>query len=370
MGKNIRAIKKRDESRGIAVQEAIDAYLQCAHVKKLSARTQEEYQDELGCFGQWCSEHSITQKNKTTIMIVELLDDPVMLHQVNDQLVHLYLEHLRATHKPSKKTNTEIAASTLAGVVRVIKTFLNWCLLDEQYSQHVQAIVVKRIEKPQVEEAIVEAFSAEQIEALFKACDKEESEHLQVRDRAILSVLLDSGLRATELCTLTIGNISLDSKDAYVRIHGKGNKWGEVGLGEKARRAVQKYIRMFREPTVEYEVQQENKNFSDRQLKQVVQQQLRQSLVFVNRYGKPLTKSGLYRIIERLSQWAGIDLELDCHPHVFRHTFAKLFMQNGGDIYQLSKLLRHSSVKVTELYLKSLRQSEARKGAKSVLDNL
>jgi integrase/recombinase XerD len=45
-------------------------------------------------------------------------------------------------------------------------------------------------------------------------------------------------------------------------------------------------------------------------------------------------------------------------------------MRNGGDIYTLSKLLRHSSVKVTEEYLKSLRQSEARKGAKSVLDNL
>jgi len=91
--------------------------------------------------------------------------------------------------------------------------------------------------------------------------------------------------------------------------------------------------------------------------------------VFVGRSGDPLTKNGLYQIIKRLGQWAHVK-GVRCSPHTFRHTFAALFIKNGGDIYKLSKLLRHSSIGVTEQYLKSLQQSEVRKGTKSVLDSL
>jgi integrase/recombinase XerD len=91
----------------------------------------------------------------------------------------------------------------------------------------------------------------------------------------------------------------------------------------------------------------------------------------MNRYGRSLRPNGLYQIFDRLGQWAGISPdEVRCSPHTCRHTFAVNFIRQGGDIYTLSKLLRHSSIKVTEEYLKSLKQSEARRGAKSVLDNL
>lgn len=366
-GKNIRKIKKRDDDNdGFLVSEVISEYLSSPHVKKLSPRTQEEYRMELGIFSDWCQGIQIVnEKGKRR----SVSGDGLFLHQVDQYAVSLFLDHLQATHKPTKKSRSEISTYTLAGYVRVIKSFLNWCLLDPQYGQFVSSTVIARIENPKVVETIIETFSSEQIKALFSACDKEESEHLQVRDRAILAVLLDCGLRATELITLTIGNVSLDTKDAYVRVLGKGNKWGEVGLGEQARKYVHKYIRVFRMPTIEYDVSQKQKNISDRQCKQIAIEVAQISLVFVNRYGAELTKSGLWRIITRLSERSHIE-GVRCSPHTFRHTFAKMFMQNGGDIYKLSKLLRHSSVSVTEQYLKSLQQSEARKGAKSVLDNL
>jgi integrase/recombinase XerD len=59
-----------------------------------------------------------------------------------------------------------------------------------------------------------------------------------------------------------------------------------------------------------------------------------------------------------------------CSPHTFRHTFAAMYMRNGGNIYTLSKLLRHSSVKTTETYLQSTRQYEARHHGQSVVDKL
>ena len=224
---------------------------------------------------------------------------------------------------------------------------LSWYTSDDQCSAHVQERIIKRIEKPKVTETIIETFSPEQIQALFKATDKEESEHLQLRDKAILAVLLNTGLRVTELITLTIGNVNLDAKDAYVRVLGKGNKWGEVGLGRLERCYVQKYIRIFREPTIEHEVSHQCKHFIDVHYKQKIAETMQSSLVFVNRYGESLTKAGLWRMIDRLGEWANIE-GMKCSQHVFRHTFSRLFIENGGDIYTLSKLLRHSSVSVTE----------------------
>jgi len=342
-------IRKRQEF-SISVSEAVNDYLESSRVKYLGVRTQEEYSQELGFFTRWCSTHEIVQLSPGKHREVVASSLGIMLHQIDQHAVRLFLDDLRATHTPCK--GKDLSSYTLAGYVRVIKSFLYWCLKDDQYAQYVSETIINRIEKPKIIETIIEVFTTEQIKALFKACDKEESEHLQLRDKAILAVLLDCGLRATELCTLTIGNVSLDAKDAYVRVLGKGNKWGEVGLGDQSLKYVRKYIRMFREPTIEYA--KENRN---------------QAFIFVNRYGDQLTKSGLWRIFDRLGQWAHID-GVRCSPHTMRHTFAHMFMKNGGDIYTLSKLLRHSSLSVTEQYLKSLQQSEARKGARSVLDSL
>ena len=278
--------------------------------------------------------------------------EEMRLSDINSRNIDNFLDHMVKTRKPCKAGKTEISTCTLASEVRIIKIFLNWCIQDEQYSQYVKPIVVSRIKKPKVTQEIIETFSPEQIDALFRACDKEESEHLQLRDRAILAVLLDCGLRATELCTLTMSHVSLNAKDAYVRVLGKGGKWGEIGLGDQSRKVLRKYIRMFREPTIEH-----------------MKEDISNARVFVGRSGDPLTKNGLYQIIKRLGQWAHVK-GVRCSPHTFRHTFAALFIKNGGDIYKLSKLLRHSSIGVTEQYLKSLQQSEVRKGTKSVLDSL
>jgi integrase/recombinase XerD len=308
----------------ISVQEAADDYL--SSIKRLKPTTQQEYTYKLGLFVSWCTEQGIT------------------LSDITARSIDSFLDHMKATHKPCKSGKTEISSRTLASEVRIIKIFLNWCLEDEQYSEYIKPIVVRRIKAVKITQEIIETFSPGQIDALFKACDREDSEHLQLRDRAILAVLLDCGLRATELCTLTLSNVILDAKDSYVRVYGKGGKWGEVGLGDQSRKVLRKYIRLFRG---------DEKN----------------ALVFVGRSGDPLTANGLRQIIKRLGDWAKIE-GVRCSPHTFRHTFSRMFMQNGGDIYKLSKLLRHSSVGVTEDYLKSLQQSEARKGAKSVLDNI
>lgn len=366
--KNIRAVKKRDEPPAVPVQEALADYLATTTFKRLRKATQSNYRHFLGVFAEWCSRHALVQNRDRSWEAIES-DAGIALHEINDQVVYCFLEHLKETHKPSRAEREELASWTLATYVKCIKAFLNWCLLDDEYCQQVQAITIQRIKKPKIQQEIIEIFSDEQIEALFEACKQEESEHLQIRDRAILSLLLDSGIREEELVRSSIGDVCLDAKDSYIKIEGKGGKYGEVGIGDQARRAISKYIRQFREPTVEYALKQLHQKLPARQQKQAEQQAIKNAPLFVSRYAQPLTPSGLYQIVKRLGRWAGIE-GVRCSPHTFRHTFAVRFWRKTKDIKTLSMLLRHTCVATTETYLRSILQSEARHGAPSVLDEL
>jgi integrase/recombinase XerD len=366
-------IKHRKEADNtVYVRDAVLDFLASADVKRLTPGTQTEYKKNLLEFAEWCGSYSLVQDRQNSIwsvVPVRAHRDPILLHKVNAQVVHLFLEHVGETHTPSRNGSEKLSDHTYTQYVKDIKRFLNWCLLDDMYSEHVLAITVQRIKKPKVEETIIEVFTEADIEALFDACHKEVSEHLEMRDTAIVSLLLDTGIRASELCGLTIGNTTLDVKDPHIKILGKGKHWGEVGFGEQTRRVMQKYLRQFREPTIEHKIAAQLRKLPARQAQQTKRQAMADERFFVNRSGNPLTRGGLQQIIERLCGWAEIEGVRGC-PHDFRHYFAKRFMEQGGNIYQLSKILRHSSVRVTEEYLKALRQSEARKGAMSILDNL
>ena len=178
-------------------------------------------------------------------------------------------------------------------------------------------------------------------------CLKECNGHLQQRDRAILAVLAETGIRASELCELTIGNTHLDPERLPLSVFTakgiNGEKSGlEKGPGANSARicACIVWTLCGTEP------------------------------VFVSRQRKQLLAGGLRHIVYRLGEWAYIT-GVRCSPHTFRHTFACNYLLQGGDIYVLSRLMGHTSVKITERYLKAIKATEARqtgKRIKSVLE--
>lgn len=309
------------------VREAADDYL--ASLKLLQPLTVTGYRQRLAIFCDWC----------------ESQQPPVELEQIRRVVVDSFVAFLSDTRTPHKVEKSQISTYTLQGYVAAILAFLHWCLDDEEYSQCVKAATIGRIKKPKLEQTVIEIFEKEQLDALYLACKQEYNGHLQVRDKAILSVLLDTGIRASELCDLTIGNLHTDAKDAYVRVHGKGDKWREVGLGEQSRRDVKTYLRLYRQGAP------------------------RADVVFINRYGCALTVNGLEQIIRRLGKWADVE-GVRCSPHTFRHTFACNYLLNGGDLYVLSRLMGHTSVQVTERYLRAIKAVQARHVSRSVLDDV
>jgi len=148
---------------------------------------------------------------------------------------------------------------------------------------------------------------------------------LGLRDRAILEILYACGLRASELCELP--RRALDLEQALVRVVGKGKKERQVPLGVPARTALTKYLREGR-PRLAKQEQTER--------------------VFLNARGGALSRVGLWKILKKHAQHAGLGDRLT--PHVLRHSFATHLLIGGADLRVVQELLGHSSVTTTQIY--------------------
>jgi integrase/recombinase XerD len=298
---------------------AVESYL---YVKDLTPASRRWYASKLDAFVQWCA----TQECRETSTITA-------------NTVRHFLVHLRDT--PSPRYGRLVSSHTTHGHARVIKSWLKWLSLEGE----LDGAMLARIEMPKRDHKVIKTFSDDDIKRLFAACKDESSPMLTARDQAILAVLLDTGIRANELCTLTLERTVLGLDDAYLLVDGKGRKQREVGLGVKSRQMVHRYIHRFRiaRPGV--------------------------TTTFTTRYGTPLHPEGLDRLLYRLRDRAGIE-SIRVSAHSFRHTYATRYLaQDGSDVYKLSRLLGHTSVVVTEGYARGFAQRDARRG-RSVFDGL
>ena len=145
-----------------------------------------------------------------------------------------------------------------------------------------------------------------------------------LRDRAILEILYGCGLRVSELCSLRISCVYAD--EGFVRIIGKGNKERLVPVGGMALAAYSAWLAARPEPGSD--------QYSD--------------YVFLNRFGKPLTRVSVFNMVKKQALAAGVNKEIS--PHTFRHSFATHLIENGADLRIVQEMLGHESILTTEIY--------------------
>jgi integrase/recombinase XerC len=227
------------------------------------------------------------------------------------------------------------SSTTVNGYFRAIRTFFNWLEREELIIEN----PFKNLKTPRPGNKVIRALTLSELERLFKLCSGKSP--LEVRNKAILSLFLDTGLRISELTNLLIDDVNMDDGSILVR-HGKGNKQRLVRVGSKAQKALWKYITLYR------------RSNSNR--------------LFINRSGDPLNLIGVKILVKRLGDKANVKV----HPHQLRHTFAISFLRAGGDVFSLQYLLGHSTLSMTQRYLQSLNANDAAKAHKkfSPLDNL
>lgn len=148
---------------------------------------------------------------------------------------------------------------------------------------------------------------------------------IALRDRALLELMYACGLRASEAIDLEITR--LDMTEGVLRVRGKGMKERVVPVGRVALRAVGDYLARGRPQLVGTRLQ---------------------SHLFVNFRGAPLTRQGLYKIVQRHAVSAGLGGKMS--PHTLRHTFATHLLAGGCDLRSLQEMLGHADVATTQLY--------------------
>ena len=236
-------------------------------------------------------------------------------------LVHLQTEVKADEHNPYKPARNEgLSAQTIQGYARTLKAFFSWATM-EGYLAHNPTQLLKI---PKAPKAIIETFSDDQVRRLLKVINQRSA--VGFRDYCIILVFLDTGIRLSDLVTLELRNVHLDQ--AYFKVLGKGAKERIVPIGAHVQKALWKYIHQYRPEPLHPNIQK----------------------VFLTRDGRALSASNIYDRVSGYGKKTGLE-GVRCSPHTFRHTFAKNFLLNGGDIFSLQKILGHSSLEVVRMYV-------------------
>jgi integrase/recombinase XerD len=213
-----------------------------------------------------------------------------------------------------------MSAYSQARILSGIKGFYKYLMFEEL----IEKDPTELLEGPKIGRKLPDTLNYEEIVKLLEAIDLSTPEG--GRNRAMLEVLYSSGLRVSEVVELKLNNIYFDV--GFLRVIGKGNKERLVPLGRDAMKYLKIYIDEIR---VHVPVK---KGF--------------ESHVFLNRFGKKISRVSIFTIIKSLAH--AIGLKKTISPHTFRHSFATHLIEGGADLRAVQEMLGHESITTTEIY--------------------
>lgn len=207
-----------------------------------------------------------------------------------------------------------------ARIISGVKTFYKYLLLEDLIKDNPAEL----LEAPKIKRKIPDVLNVEEIDMIINAVDL--SLPQGHRNKAILETLYSCGLRVSELCDLLISN--LFEEDGFIKVIGKGNKERIVPIGEQAIREINLYKDNFR-----------------RQLPNV---KGHEDYLFLNRFGKKISRISVFEIVKENVLRAGIHKVIS--PHTFRHSFATHLVEGGANLRAIQEMLGHESITTTEIY--------------------
>jgi integrase/recombinase XerD len=213
-----------------------------------------------------------------------------------------------------------LAPSSVCRHLASLSTYFRYLVFEGRLSDNVAKLVVA----PAVWDRLPTVLSPTAVDRLLVTPSVET--HLGRRDRAALETLYATGCRASEVVGLR--PIDLDMKRGLARCVGKGNKERQVPLGSRAIEALTTYLQR------------------DRPV--LVLRKPETTTVFVSKSGQPMSRIGLWQIVKRHAQAAG--LRANVSPHTLRHSFATHLLAGGADLRAVQEMLGHASIATTQIY--------------------
>lgn len=284
------------------LEDVLKEFIYDCELRNLSPRTMKGYRNNNARFFKFLKDElSITELGKLT-----------------RKHIQLYLQLLK---------EQRLSESYANGILKNIRSFLNYCL-EEEYVKENVAIKVKWVKEPKV---LIETFTDEDVIRMLKVFNF--SNYLNARNGTILATFLDTGIRSLELCSIK----NEDVRERDIRIMGKGNKERYVPITPFLKKYMIKYERL------------KESYFKDK---------LRvEDYYFLSRTGRQLTVEANLHIFIQIEEKAGIR-NIRCSPHTARHYYAQTQLKNGLDIYSLSRILGHEDISITKRYLQSIKDED------------
>jgi site-specific recombinase XerD len=215
----------------------------------------------------------------------------------------------------------EARPATVHAYFRILRAFANFCVAEGLLGE----TPLRNVKAPRVPNDQIQPLSPEEVQALIDAARRTRAPE---RDVAVILMLVDTGMRASELMGLRMTDV--DRGTGELTVTGKGNKKRTVYMGVACRRALWRYLEAERVEALPDEP------------------------VYVSvggtKSGEAFTNSGVHRIVAKAGKAAAIK-GVRCSPHTLRHTFAVNFLRGGGNLFELQQLMGHADLTILRRYV-------------------
>lgn len=219
-----------------------------------------------------------------------------------------YLSHLKAS---------KMDAKSIAHSITVIRNFHKYFMKTGVLTTD----VTTGIERPKIRKDLPVTLTVSEVDKLL---DIEFNTPFDYRNKVMLELLYGTGLRISELLSLTLNDIDLIN--CTVRCMGKGKKERILPINEYIIEYLKEYLK------VRSNLEKENKYKE----------------LFLNNHGKPITRQGFFKILKKMLLEKGLNTNVS--PHTLRHSFATHLLENGADLRLIQEMLGHSDISTTRIY--------------------
>jgi integrase/recombinase XerD len=277
------------------------------------------------------SKNTLPAYHRTFARLVAFLGD-VDIESVTSADVRRFLLHLKNKFNLSKRTVSDAWVP--------LSSLWTWAEIELD----IPHVIRGRVKRPPFTKQVIRPFDEQDIRKLLAVLPvnaKGSERPTATRDRAIVLTLVDSGIRAFELCALTVGDYTPQTGLLHIR-HGKGDKARIVVVGLRTQKA------LWRWGTRRGDIHNHAPLFPS------------------IRGGQHMRRESLTQLLAKLGKRAGVE---GVHPHRFRHTFAVNFLRNGGNALMLQELLGHTDLAMVRNYVRLAEQDFGAARKQSPADN-
>jgi site-specific recombinase XerD len=297
----------------MTIRDAIQKFLESRELDNCSDKSIRTYRERLGYFVVW----------------LELTQGIVNLEGL--QLDHLrgWMTHLKKT--PSERTKQPLSDRSIHSYGKALLVFCHWIEQEEMIEKPISA----RFKLPKVEKKFIPTFTSDEIEKILEACEEgdENKPHIRkaltARNRAIVSLFLDTGIRLKELVGLRLRDLD---KHAYViLVHRKGNRWQQVPVSRDGFKPLHVYLTKYRSVLAGTDVAHKD------------------DPVFLVEGGEPLRYGGVEALFKRIKKRTGIDGKR-VSPHNCRRYMATTQLRLGRSPLDVQRQMGHTTLDMTNEY--------------------